>query len=419
MTLLVVVAGVLIALAAAAYAYWQFLLMKYPEPVVAGEVHTVKTADLWRIKLFRRSPEKGGGEPVLLCHGAFGNHFNFCMPAGESLVDTLVEHGYDCWLIDLRGCRNAVAPFGRTKSEPTTDDHLLCDLPAALDYIRRATGYARVHWIGHSMGGMLLYAYDQVFGTDRLASGVTLGSPIGFEGVPYHGQRWLLPFFKYGRPLVSVLLRAMVPVLVTFRPKSTVFPVNWDNVNPKIDGSFFFHGLDVLSPRVADELDSWASRKVWRVKNDEVDMIKGLSHLRVPLMAVYGVLDPLVPLERAKRFVKKLANRDKRLLVLSKADGCAADYSHVDLVFGRNGREEVYEPIVAWLGNHPIAEGLDPEPGKIVRRRVARSPARRKSPAKSKPGRKRKGAGTEKSAGKSKKASPARRRPSSKVESTS
>ena len=112
----------------------------------------VRTPDLWRVRLCRYRPRKGEGEPVFLCHSLLANQFNFTLPRGASLVDVLAESGYDCWVIDLRGARSSIPPFGRKRSQPTLDDYLLRDIPSALDFICRATGYRQVHWVGHSMG---------------------------------------------------------------------------------------------------------------------------------------------------------------------------------------------------------------------------------------------------------------------------
>lgn len=72
----------------------------------ASEVHDVHTDDGWIIRLYRYKPDSEyGGEPVLMCHGAFANHHNFDIPEGNSLADYLCAAGYDCWLMDYRGDR--------------------------------------------------------------------------------------------------------------------------------------------------------------------------------------------------------------------------------------------------------------------------------------------------------------------------
>src|SRR5438874_1722216 len=39
------------------------------------------------------------------------------------------------------------------------DEMAFYDVPAVLDYVKRATGRDRVNWVGHSLGGMLIFPY--------------------------------------------------------------------------------------------------------------------------------------------------------------------------------------------------------------------------------------------------------------------
>ena len=41
----------------------------------------------------------------------------------------------------------------------TVDDLVQYDVPAILDYVERETGHDRVNWVGHSLGGMLVFPY--------------------------------------------------------------------------------------------------------------------------------------------------------------------------------------------------------------------------------------------------------------------
>jgi len=62
------------------------------------------------------------------------------------------------WIIELRG-------HGRSRQHSavlydwTCEDYIDKDLPAAIDYIRRHHGCDQLHFIGHSMGGMLGLCY--------------------------------------------------------------------------------------------------------------------------------------------------------------------------------------------------------------------------------------------------------------------
>ncbi len=336
------------------YGYFVLLLLRYREPIRADETYTVLTEDLWQIKLYRSRPAKGRGEPVFLCHSLSSNHLNFEIPAGESLVDVLTEAGYDCWSIDTRACRSAIAPSGTGKLSATLDDILLKDLPTALAYIQEKTGSKRVHWIGHSLGGMLLYAYVAKFGSDHIASGTTLGSPPGFKDMQLPNRAVLSAIVPFTFGIMSFFFRGLIPFATVIHPKSKLVPINWDNVHPGLSNAELFYAAEMPMPRVGGQLNQWSSQGVWRMCADTLDVQERLPELDIPLFAIYGGSDPLATRKAGEAFVASLKTKDKKMIVLCKHDGYSANYSHLDLVFALNGRKEVYEPVAEWIAAHPM-----------------------------------------------------------------
>lgn len=342
-------------------AYYVIRVGGYRAPTRADEIHTVVTPDLWGIRLCRYRPRKGRGQPVFVCHGFMSTQFNFAVPPGESLVDHLTEKGYDCWLVELRGTLSSMPPFGRTRNDATLDDYLLYDIPAAIDYIRKETGYGKVHWVGHSMGGMLLYALDAMGGVDHIASATTIGSPIGFGGVEFREPIVLLRLRRLSGLLLRSLTRPLFSLAFRLRPSNQVVPINWDNMSPNLDAGMLYSTFEVAPLGVTVQMAHGAAHREWRVRDDEIDVIAALKNLRTPLFAIFGAGDPFTPIAQAQAFFEKLPSADKQLLVLSEANGHAADYSHVDLVMGRKSTEEVYTPVGKWLRAHPITERYKPE----------------------------------------------------------
>lgn len=350
--------ALLTAATALAIAYWTLLTALYPERLRTKEIYTVVTGDLWKLRLCRYRKGRAAGEPVLLVHGSQANHHNFTSPAGGCLIDYLVERGYDCWAIDLRGCRSSTPPFGRSAHDVTMDEYLLYDMPATLEHIAKTTGFARVHWIGHSMGGMLLYAYAQKFGDAQIASGTTLGAPIGFDGVNKQVPADLAPLLRHGRSFVGAWVRGIIPFCVLLGYSGPLFPINFRNRPAKMGTAHFFNMIEDPLPKVLGELGFCLNRKIWRMDNDQLDVKAGLATLKFPLLAIYGNRDPFIPIEQARAFMGRLATEDKQLLVCSKECGCKFDYDHCDLAFGAEGAKEVFEPIARWIAAHPCGEQI-------------------------------------------------------------
>jgi pimeloyl-ACP methyl ester carboxylesterase len=356
-----VVLAALMGVAFLIMAYYSLLESVFPEELRASEVHTVTTKDLWKLRVCRYRRERSTGEPVLFVHGAMVNHHNFTMPKGACLIDYLAARGFDCWAVDLRGTRSSVPPFERAHADATMDDHLLFDLPAVLRHIRKTTGYDRVHWIGHSMGGMLLYAYCLEHGDGHIASAVTLGAPCGFEGVEMHVPAFVVRAVRRNPALCGRIARGAMPLAFLLRLSSRYMPTNPRNMHRDMTVGAIFNTIEDPLHRIVEELLHWMKSKTWRMKGGQLDVLAGLPTLRVPLLAVFGTQDPYTPLETAKKFFASLASQDKELLILGKAQGCEEEYNHCDLAFGRDVERVLAAPVLRWLKAHPIREHVRPE----------------------------------------------------------
>jgi pimeloyl-ACP methyl ester carboxylesterase len=334
--------------------YFVWLEAQFPEPMLADETHTVVTEDSWPIRLYRRTPASGSGEPVFLPHALGANHLNYEVPVGHSLVDALVEAGYDCWTMDYRGDRSCPPPKGMSRRNVHVDDYLTKDIPAALQHIHETTGYDQVHWIGHSMGGMLLYAYEALFGREQIASAVTFGSPIGFKDTRIKNAYLVAVLAAYCPPLLSAGIRGGSPFARFVKPQVPGLPINWDNMHEGVDTQAHYNMLEVPPGGVSFDMNHWAMSKDWKMLNGDLDVAAKLRKSQLPLLAFFSKLDPFVNLADAQDFMDNLPTDDKAMVVLSKEEGCDADYNHCDIPFSTNADIEVFPHVTEWIQEHPI-----------------------------------------------------------------
>lgn len=356
MTIVLVIIAFGLTIALLKGLYYLIIYYLFSESPRADEIHTVITDDGWRLRLCRYRPRGGRGEPVLMVHGATGNQWNFALPEGNAPVDVLRERGYDCWLIDLRGDRSSQPPLGQSRFDACFDDYILRDIPAALDLIRNTTGYEKVHWVGHSMGGLIFYAYELVHGRDAIASATTMGTPPGFSNVTVGWIQRLVPIARRAPGLAEIALRGFAPWVPLLKLNGSPPITNWRNVDEHVGAAAFYNLMELLPPRVIEDLLGYIHTDTWMVKGGNIDVLAGLKSLKTPLFVVHGVLDPLCPAENRERFFDNLQSDDKQMLILGREYGHCDDYNHVDMVFARRGREEVYGPIADWLDAHPIGE---------------------------------------------------------------
>lgn len=338
--------------------YWKVLELTFPEKLGTDEIYKLSTEDLWKLRVCRYRKGRTNGQPVLLVHGANVNQHTFTTPKGSNLVEYLVERGFDCWTVDLRGCRSSEAPFERHRNQITVDDHLNYDIPAVIRLVQQETGYAKIHYCGQSLGGMLLYAYALKFGTASIASAVTLGSPLGFEGVKVHRSPWLVGLIGMAPSLTGEIARGLIPFALLFRSSPVAFPMNMRNIARGMSTGSFYNMLEDPLPGVLRDLVKWINTHGWRMDHGNLDMLEGLKTLDLPLFAIFAPLDPFVPLDKAKAFFDALPSEDKRILIASRELGCKRDYNHCDLAFGLEGPREIFGPVARWFDTHSSREQI-------------------------------------------------------------
>lgn len=110
-------------------------------PIVTGDGHTITVEHVER-----RSTAPPGKGPVLLVHGAGVRANIFRPPVESTLVDTLLDAGYDVWLENWR------ASIDLPPCEWTLDDGASFDHPAAVQKVLARTRADSLQAIVHCQG---------------------------------------------------------------------------------------------------------------------------------------------------------------------------------------------------------------------------------------------------------------------------
>lgn len=335
-----------------------------PEP--ADELHHVTTDDGVELGIHHHLPGDGpgDGEPVLLCHGLSVNHRNVAFGGEHGLASYLSDLGYDCWAPDLRGRGDSEVP-----GESWSFDHYVEeDLPAVIDYIRETTGHDAMHWVGHSMGGMLYYA---VAGgedhDDALASGVTLGSPVQFRRHRGKFLYYLSILGLFSRPVFGFPKRLhLYPYSVRWLafwlpgiPKRIAFSVlNKSNVDYGDIRRAANECMARVSPRVLLQFCDWIVNDRWKSEDHTRNYRRGVNDIETPTRLIAGAGDHLCPAPDIEAGYEDIPG-EKDYVVAGVDGGYAAEYAHVDLVFGHESRNEIFPLVDDWLQRHPVADDGD------------------------------------------------------------
>ncbi len=312
------------------------------------ELHHVDTEDGWRLRLFRFP----GDKPVLFVHGMGANHHNFDLNERHSLARHVARAGYDCWVVELRGRGESQELEGKG-DDWDFEDFLNQDLKACLALIAQHNP-GPVHWVGHSMGGMLGLAMAASEMADSLRSLTLFGTPLGFSG-QWMLKAWgamaqvhrVLPTMdqeKWGRRMLPLVRRNRKAVDFFLR-----FLANPDNVDEETSLDIFEKLVTNEAPGIILQFSDWVRFGHVRSRNKQVDYTEALDRVRTPALFISGVQDRMSPPSNTRRWMKRLASKEKRLIELSVKTGFSADYGHGDLLVGKRAPEEVYPLAVKWL----------------------------------------------------------------------
>lgn len=320
------------------------------------QIHLVATPDGGTISLYRYPSGRGKRPfPVILCHGLAANRFNFDLGQGVSLARTLQEHGYDVWALELRGRGKSRVPRAKGPSYYRSpcffDDYVRQDAPAAISYVQRETGSSQVHWIGHSMGGMVLYGVLQGEWAREIASGVAVASPCQavfpypipfFSGLaPVLARLPALHFSFFSRSLAALVARVRLPQMSSF--------LNPDNVEISIiQRALCFLASDVTRGEILQFL-RWTALGELRSMDGSYSYSENLQVIQSPLFLIAGTRDLLAPPSSIEDVYQRISSKTKRIRILGKKNGQRKEYGHGDLLIGRDCPEEVFPAILEWL----------------------------------------------------------------------
>ena len=329
------------------------------------------TADGWRlgVRHLRPAAPDPSKLPVVLCHGLGlnGTFWTITEPADRHLPAQLLARGYEVFLFDFRGSGESarLGALGevnaRLRQTPfleagegrwTVDEIIGYDVPAVLDYVKNATGSDRVNWVGHSLGGMLLFAYLETSGRpDRVANFVAMGSTITFDRFPQadmlranRGLRFLARFCspgRLGRPLTYARLPGMDHIDQFYFTKA--------NVDRGTVSRFYGYTLEDTGRAALKQLDPYLEYGHFVSADRTVDYSARLPEVKAPVLMIAGDGDVMSDVPSTRLTFDALSSPDKTFFRFGRAEGHFADYGHCDLVWSRYAPDEIFPPLIDWL----------------------------------------------------------------------
>ncbi|KAK9106669.1 hypothetical protein Syun_022680 [Stephania yunnanensis] len=244
------------------------------------------------------------------------------------------------------------------------DDYLQEDVPTAMEYIRTKTKPedGKLFAIGHSMGGMLLYAMLSRCCFEGRNSGfkavVTLGSSLDYT-TSRSSLKLLLPLADPAQAL-NVPVVPLGTMLAAAHPFSSRPPYILSWLNDQISAEGMMHP-ELLEKLVLNNFCTIPAKLILQLTTafrqgglrDRTGTFFYKDHLHkseVPVLALAGDQDLICPPEAVYETVKIIPQNLVTYKVLGEENG--PHYAHYDLVGGRMAVHQVYPCIVDFLARH-------------------------------------------------------------------
>jgi lysosomal acid lipase/cholesteryl ester hydrolase len=327
--------------------------------------------------------------PVILCHGLGYNLLFWDLADKVSLPAYLARNGYDVWSLSLRGAAPSSQPLasslrklGRFNLEQemlktmqkrvadvkmvdwSVDDHIRYDVPAALRYVREQTGYEKVHWIGHSMGGMVMFAYLGQGGVEAAApvkSFVAAAVPMAV----FHPLSEPFKFMLDAQPALGIgskIVGSSAPATagLIFGDMNTEIDklfYNGKNVGEDVIRNLFRLAQEEISPGQLNQLLEMVRNERFRSLDKTTDYTALLPAVVTPTYFMVGTVDNMATVGAVQYAYREVASENKRFGLFGRVNGHKNDYGHDDIIIGQNALKEVYPTIVEWL--NPFSVDVD------------------------------------------------------------
>ena len=325
------------------------------EALQAPRVDRIALEGGWSLAVARHPAEGPRRAVVVTCHGFNANRGNMDLSSGSSLVEFFCQHGFEVWNVDLRGYgesrARSVAEGGPSDPLWSFDDHASRDVPAILAHITEESEVDAVHWVGHSMGGLVMYAYLGLHPEEtRVASLCCLGSPAGLP--PSLSNRLI----AWVAPLIFAVC-AVFPLRWLARGGAMLIPYLPIHLGfsypPNIEPYVFRRGLFVMTEDFNERITAVFLEMLrsgrFLSADGKIDYLAELAKVQVPLCCIAGEGDTLAPPAQVRLGYEKIGSSCKEFHVMGRSFGARLDYCHNGLIFAKHAHEEVYPLILRWL----------------------------------------------------------------------
>lgn len=284
--------------------------------------------------------------PILVTYALVNRQYMLDLQADRSIVKNWLSAGLDVYIIDW-------GYPDRTDRYLAMEDYIDRYMDSAVDCVRRRSGAERINLLGVCQGGTMSVIYTALY-PDKVKNLVTLVMPFDFttnDGLLFSWSKHLdidKVVDAYGvmpGQVMNVGFNMLKPFQLTV-DKYVSFLDNMDK--PEAVKDFLRMEKWIFdSPNQAGEMlrkfvkDLYQQNKLAKNQLEVGGRRVDLANITMPVLAILGEYDHLVPPASTRPFIDAVPSQDKTLL--------SYPTGHIGLFVSSKSQKEVAPAIAGWL----------------------------------------------------------------------
>jgi polyhydroxyalkanoate synthase len=302
------------------------------------------------MKLYHYRPQAGElyRVPLLMVMATTNRASIFDLAPGQSLVEFLLQRGFDVYVIDWDP--------PRADEKDLRIDHYVADfIPECVRRVQADSGEHDVSVLGYCMGGVLSTLYAALHAGGPLKNLVCFTTPIDMGRMTLFARWSDRRYFDVDRLVDSVgnvPPEMLIESFAMLRPAERLLnPVRlydnlWNDEYVITKRRFDRWAMDML-PLAGEYFRQTVKELLWDGKLLKNELrIRGkaveLRRITVPVLHIVAEHDHIVPYDAARPLIESVGSRDKEEVVLKGG--------HASIVAGAGAAKRAWPKLEQWLG---------------------------------------------------------------------
>ena len=290
--------------------------------------------------------------PIILVMATTNRGYVFDLLPGQSLVEFLLDHGFDVFMIDWD------APMSSERGLSLAD-YTQDFIPTSITKVQEITGEEEVNMVSYCMGGVLSLIYAATHLNGPLKNLVCMTTPVNWHEMGlfslWSDERYL-DVDKLVDTLGIVPAEFIEQSFEMLRPaqktagRLRVWSEMWNDDFVRSYRAFERWGSETL-PLAGEYYRETTRELMWGNKLYEGELvvdgiIANLANIKIPVMNAIAEHDHIAPYKATKPLLEKIGSEDTHEVVLKGG--------HVSLIAGPNAVRRLWPQIDVWLSERSV-----------------------------------------------------------------